>query len=269
MTGVLLPVPASWPSVVLAVGLAAAAAALLVAPRVGVPERGRRRPRRGLAVAVAVPGTLLGWSWLGPRELVLVGLAVAVSVVVARSFARGRSRADAERRRGEVLEACEAMAADLAAGQPPVRVLGRAGEEWPDLAPVAAAARVDADVPDALRAAGRLPGAGELRSVAAAWQVAHETGSGLAPAIGRAAAAARSRRRTTRLVAAELAGARATARTLAVLPCLVTLLAYGVGTDPLAFLLGTTPGTVCLALGLALTWLGLTWLERIGDRVLR
>lgn len=269
--------PASWPAVALAVVLAAAAAALLVAPRVavtGVAGRAGGVPARApvprsLVALVVVPLAAVAWSWLGPRELVLVALAVAVVLALVRSLARGRERARAERRRGEVLEACEAMAADLGAGQPPVRALGRAGEEWPELAPVAVAARVDADVPGALRQVAALPGAEQLRGVAAAWQVAHETGSGLAPAIARAAATARSRRRTTRLVAAELSGARATARTLAVLPGLVTALAYGVGTDPLAFLLGTTPGTVCLALGLGLSWLGLTWLERIGDRVLR
>lgn len=263
--------PSSWPAVVLAVVLAAAAAALLVAPRVGAGGGTvlRRSVPRPVVALLVVPSAALAWSWLGPRELVLAGLVVAVVLALVRSLARGRDRARAERRRGEVLEACEAMAADLGAGQPPVRALGRAGEEWPELAPVAAAARVDADVPGALRQVADLPGAEQLRGVAAAWQVAHETGSGLAPAIARAAARARSRRRTTRLVAAELSGARATARTLAVLPGLVTALAYGVGTDPLAFLLGTTPGTVCLALGLGLSWLGLTWLERIGDRVLR
>lgn len=270
MTGWPTPDPASWPTAGLAVALAATAAGLALPSRAGVP---RPRPSPGaVRVRLLVPAGVViaaaAWSWLGPRQLVLVALGLAVVAGLARSVARGRDRAAAEHRRGEVLDVCEAMAADLAAGQPPVRALERAAGEWPELAPVAVAARVDADVPDALRAVGGLPGARELRGVAAAWQVAHETGSGLAPAIAQAASAARARRRTTRLVAAELAGARATARTLAVLPALVALLAVGVGTDPVGFLTGTTAGTVCLALGLGLSWLGLWWLERIGDRVL-
>lgn len=265
------PAATSWPGVAAAVALTVAAVALAHPAR--VPVGGRRPVPGGVAVRLLVPTVALlgaaGWVWLGPRRLLLVGLGLAVAAAVADSVRRGRRRAVAEHRRGEVLGVCEAMAADLAAGQPPVLALDRAAEEWPELAPVAVAARVDADVPDALRAVARLPGAGELRSVAAAWQVAHDTGSGLAPAIALAATAARSRRRTTRLVAAELAGARATARTLAVLPVLVSLLAIGVGTDPVGFLLGTTAGAVCLTTGLALSWSGLAWLERIGDRVLR
>jgi tight adherence protein B len=56
---------------------------------------------------------------------------------------------------------------------------------------------------------------------------------------------------------------------LAVLPVGVLLLGAGVGGDPIGFLTGTTPGLVCLALGLALSFSGLLWLERIADRVLR
>lgn len=276
MSGWPTPDAATWsvplgPAGLLAAVLAAAAAALAFRSR-AVVDAPRADPGP-VAARLVVPAVALlaaaAWSWLGPRQLVLAGLGLAVAGAVARSLRSSRQRAEADRRRGEVLDACEAMAADLAAGQPPVRALERASEEWADLAPVAVAARVDADVPDALRAVGRLPGAGELRGVAAAWQVAHETGSGLGPAIAQAASAARARRRTTRLVAAELAGARATARTLAALPALVALMAIGIGTDPIGFLAGTTPGLVCLSAGLALTWLGLTWLERIGDRVLR
>ncbi|ROR89340.1 type II secretion system F family protein [Nocardioides aurantiacus] len=276
MSGWPAPAAATWsvavgPAGLLAVGLAAVAAALAFRPRV-VLDAPREAPGPVASrLVVAAVGLLAAaaWSWLGPRQLVLVGLGLAVAGATVRSVRRGRRRADADRRRGEVLEVCEAMAADLAAGQPPVRALERAADEWPELAPVAVAARVDADVPGALRAVGLLAGAGELRGVAAAWQVAHETGSGLAPAIAQAASAARGRRRTSRLVAAELAGARATARTLAALPALVALMAIGIGTDPVGFLTGTTGGLVCLTLGLGLSWLGLAWLERIGDRVLR
>jgi tight adherence protein B len=69
-------------------------------------------------------------------------------------------------------------------------------------------------------------------------------------------------------VAAELAAAHATARMLAVLPIGVLLLGSGIGGDPVGFLLGSTAGLVCLALGLGLSFAGLTWLERIADGVL-
>ena len=96
-----------------------------------------------------------------------------------------------------------------------------------------------------------------------------DTGSGLAGAIRQAADAIRADRRTARLVAAELASAHATARMLAVLPLGVLLLGTGIGGDPVGFLTGSTAGLVCLAVGLALSYAGLLWLERIADRVLR
>ena len=126
-----------------------------------------------------------------------------------------------------------------------------------------------ADVPAALRLLARRPGAGQLRNLAASWQVAHETGSGLAAAVHRAAQAIRAERRTARLVSAELASARATARMLAVLPVGVLLLGAGVGGDPVGLLLTTPLGLGCLAVGLGLSVAGLAWLERIADRVLR
>ena len=138
-----------------------------------------------------------------------------VVVGVGRLVERRRAARAADRRCDQVLGVCDAVASDLAAGQPPLLSLDRAAAEWPDFAPVAVAGRMGADVPD--RAAGRSrtrPGAGELRTLAATWQVAHDTGSGLADAIGQAAAAIRADRRTARLVAAELAAAHATARML-------------------------------------------------------
>ena len=104
--------------------------------------------------------------------------------------------------------------------------------------------------------------------MAATWQVAHDTGAGLASRCARPADAIRAERRTSRLVATELAAAHATARMLAVLPLGVLLLGMGVGGDPMGFLLRSTPGLVVLAAGLALTFCGLSWLERIAERVL-
>lgn len=252
--------------------LAAVAGVLLVPPRArppsAVPEGGRPVPRPALAAA-ALLVTAAVWSWLQVRQFVLAALLALVVLGILRLAQRRRAAQAAERRSERVLDACDAIASDLAAGQPPLTSLDRAAQEWSELAPVAVAGRMGADVPAALREVARRPGAGQLRTVAATWQVAHETGAGLAATLYQAAAAIRADRRTARLVGSELAAAHATARMLAVLPVGVLMLGAGIGGDPVGFLVDTTPGLVCLALGLALSFAGLLWLERIADRVLR
>lgn len=179
-------------------------------------------------------------------------------------WARRRRAAAAQ---AAVLEVCELLAADLAAGRPPVTALASASERWPPLAVAVEAARLGADVPDALR---RLaldhPGASDLRWVAGAWQVAQDSGHGLAAALERTGRGLRARRRTRRLVDSELASARATARLVACLPLAVLLMGSGAGSDPWAFLLTTTVGLACLVLGLGLLGLGLWWIERLAER---
>jgi tight adherence protein B len=160
------------------------------------------------------------------------------------------------------------MAADLAAGQPALAALRRAAAGWPELGPAATAGELDADVPEALRGLAALPGAGQLRSVAAAWQVAHRSGGGLAGALARTAETLRDDRRTLRMVSTELAAARATARMMAALPVLVLLLGVGLGGDPVGFLLHSPAGLGCLVGGLLLTYAGTAWLDRIADSVL-
>ena len=255
-----------------AVVLACVSVVLLVPAPVPVPER-RARVRSGLPRALVLLAVLTSalvlWSWLSMHRFVLVTLVGCVVVGVGRLVMRRRSARAADRRSDQVLVVCDAVASDLAAGQPPLLSLDRAAAEWPDFAPVAVAGRMGADVPTALRDLATRPGAWQLRTLAATWEVAHGTGSGLADAIGQAAASIRADRRTARLVAAELAAAYATARMLAVLPLGVLLLGSGIGGDPVGFLTGSTAGLVCLALGIGLSFGGLLWLERIAGRVLR
>jgi len=258
----------------LAALLAGVSAGLLVPSAAAVPDRTAGRASLSPALAqfaviasVVLLGLLLG-SWLSTERLVLTALLAAAAVGVGRLVQRRHAARSAERRSDQVLAVCEAMASDLSAGQPPLLSLDRAAAEWPEFAPVAVAGHVGADVPAVLRRLSRRPGARQLRTLAATWQVAHDTGSGLAAAIGQAAEAIRSDRRTVRLIAAELAAAHATARMLAALPLGVLLLGSGIGGDPVGFLTGSAAGLVCLALGLGLSFAGLLWLERIADRVL-
>jgi tight adherence protein B len=253
-----------------AVALAMAAAALVLPGRLVLPgtaTTGRAVPQALVLVAVVSVGLGL-WSWLDAHQFALATLLGLVATGVGRLVRRRRAARAADRTADQVLAVCDAMASDLAAGQPPLASLRRAAEEWPAFAPVAVAGLMGADVPSLLRELACRPGARQLRTLAATWQVAHDTGSGLASAIGQAAEAIRADRRTSRLVAAELSAAHATARMLAVLPVGVLLLGTGIGGDPVGFLTRSTAGLVCLAVGLGLSFAGLLWLERIADRVL-
>lgn len=170
--------------------------------------------------------------------------------------------------RASVLEVCDLLAAELAAGLPPASALASAQERWQPLSAVVEASRLGADVPEAFRALARAhPGADDLARVAGAWQVAQESGHGLAAALERTAEGLRARRRTRRLVDSELASARATARLVACLPVAVLVMGSGAGSDPWAFLLGEPVGWGCLGLGVGLVVIGLWWIERLADRV--
>jgi tight adherence protein B len=205
------------------------------------------------ALAVIVHGTTL---CLG---LIAVGGVVGAERIVRR----GRDRHEAQRRADSVLEVCEALAAELRAGQPPQQSLRRCVEVWPSLEPVAAAAELGADVPRALRRLAEVPGASGLAELASAWQVSERSGATMAMALGRVADSARRSRAAQHLVLSELASAQATARLLAALPAVVLVMGSGLGSDPWAFLLTTPIGLTCLGGGLVLTYAGLTWMDRI------
>ncbi|HLN76310.1 MAG TPA: type II secretion system F family protein [Nocardioidaceae bacterium] len=204
-------------------------------------------------MAVMVHGTTL-----------LLGLiAVGGFVGAERIVRRGRDRRAAHQRADSVLEVCEALAAELRAGQPPLQALRRCVEVWPALEPVAVAAELGADVPRALRRLAALPGASGLAELASAWQVSERSGATMAVALGSVADSARRNRAAQHLVLSELASAQATARLLAALPAMVLVMGSGLGSDPWAFLLTTPIGLTCLGSGLLLTYGGLTWIDKI------
>jgi tight adherence protein B len=244
--------------------LAAAVAAALWLARPAPASAARGRPALttgGLVVAAAVPLALVV-----PPVLPVVGVVVALG---GRELWRARSRRrGAERTAAGVLEACELVAVEVAAGQPPGAALRHACGAWPPLRDAAEAAELGGDVPATLRRLAQQPGAGQLRLVAAGWQVAHRSGGGLADALGRVATSLRADRSTRRVVGGELASARATARLVAALPGFAMLVSASSGGGAWAFVVGNPLGWACLLLGLVLGLAGLWWIERIAAGVL-
>ncbi|TIC78580.1 type II secretion system F family protein [Nocardioides sp. GY 10127] len=251
---------------------AAGAASLLVSasPRLarlgpsGARPVAGRRPAPWLVGVVSAVGFAV---LLGQGRALGTLVAVSPAVLGAAHLVRAGRRERAAVRTGEaVAELCEHLAGDLVAGRPPGVALEDAARAWPPAGAVAEAHRVGADVPTAWRALAARPGAGDLRLVAAAWELAQRTGHGLADALSRCVDEQTRARATRRTVRAELASARATARLVAGLPVPALLMGASGGSDPVGFLLTTTPGTWCLGLGLLLGTCGLAWVERLAAR---
>lgn len=189
-------------------------------------------PRPELAV-LGVAAAVLATGRANPLLVVDAVVAAAVAGVVAHLVARAHRRAAAAARRAQVLAACDALVAELRSGQSTLRALERVAEEWTELAPVASASRMGADVPDALRTLARLPGAAALKQLAAAWQVSFRSGAGLAGVLERMSGAMREQEDIARETTAAVAPARATAHLLAVLPLVGLGLGTALGGDPL------------------------------------
>lgn len=215
--------------------------------------------------ATAAAAALLVFSTPQAAALAVVALGVVVACRVL--LGRRRSARAAREVAGRVLETCELLAAEVASGQPPGRCLRRAAEGWPALGPVAEAGELGGDVPAALRRLSGIPGAADLRLLAAAWAVSSRSGEGLAESVRRCADGLRAATRARRIVEGELASARATARLVAALPALALLMGSGAGGSPLPFLLGDPMGLACLAGGLLFGFAGLWWIEVIAADV--
>lgn len=246
--------------------VAASVAAALVTPPAPV-RPGASRSVSWRAVAVVASGVAVALALSRPRAGVLGLLALGAVAAALHLVRRRRARHAAREVAARVLETCELLAAELAAGQPPGRSLGRAALSWPPLAPAAEAHDLGGDVPRALRRLADLPGAADLRLVAAAWAVSSRSGQGLADSVRRCAEGLRAAHRTQRIVEGELSSARATARLVAALPALALLMGSGAGGDPLSFLLGHPVGLACLGGGLLFGFAGLWWIEVIAGDV--
>ena len=173
----------------------------------------------------------------------------------------------AARRRAAVIELCSALGAELRAGAAARDALIAASRDARDVDHLAAvAAAPHGDVAQALRATAQRHGGAGLRRLAACWQVSERSGSGLAPSVSRLAATLRDEEQVRREVAAQLAGPRATAVLLALLPVFGLAMGNALGANPLAVLAGTPLGRGCLVLGLLLEVAGLLWTARITRR---
>lgn len=171
-------------------------------------------------------------------------------------------RRNAAKRRAAVIELCDGIAVELAAGRPAATALAEAAKvlpTMPGLAAVIDAAQNADDVPAALIRASTTEGCEGLRLLAGCWRIGMDRGSMLAAVIEGLAEALRDEQSHREEIALQLAGPRATARLLSGLPILGLGMAAALGAKPLTFLFTTLPGVLCLSLGITLDAVGLWW----------
>lgn len=224
---------------------------------IGAVGLARSSRRRLVAITAAAIGILI--ATVDPSTLVIALALASVTAVITTQRSTARRGRVATARRTAVIEACDVLAAELAAGRPPSEALEGATTVCDDLQIACAAAKLGGDVPAALDLAAESPGNEGLRALAAAWRVSDESGAAFATITERLAESLRADESIRRQITSTLAGPRATARLLAVLPLFGTFIGYAIGANPLTFLLHTPPGWLCLALGLLLTVAGLHW----------
>ncbi len=200
--------------------------------------------------------------------------ALAVTTMLwlrARREARGRNESAAELASGLRL-----LVAELRAGaHPALAATGAATDAEPGTARllngIAAAARLGGDVAPVLheyavrRSELRTP----LARLARAWALAERHGAALADLLDAVRRDLDQRVRFARDVEAKMAGPRATAGVLAVLPMLGLLLGESVGAAPVRVLTGGAFGQVLLASGAVLVCAGVLWIVRLTGMAVR
>ncbi|TFV54011.1 hypothetical protein E4P42_26795, partial [Mycobacterium sp. PS03-16] len=170
--------------------------------------------------------------------------------------------------------ALEVLVAELRVGAHPVPAFEVAAREADgavatSLRAVAARARLGADVTAGLRdVAARSAVPSHWNRIAVCWELAQTHGLAIATLMQAAQRDIGERQRYSSRVDAGMAGARATAGVLAVLPVLGIGLGQLIGADPLRFLTGGGAGGAVLVIGVCLSCAGLLWSDRITAGVL-
>ncbi len=234
--------------------------------------------RRSWRPTTARPELLAAAVGLAVAPVTGLGGAAAAAAVTALSTHRWRSTRAARRQaaeRAELVDAIGLLVAELRVGAHPAAAAeaAAAGDRAVHrvLRSVAAGARLGAEVPLLLhRHAGTEPAIADgLQRLASAWELADRHGVALAELVEAVRVDLEARMRIGNELRAQLAGPRATAVILGVLPLLGVLLGEGVGAGPVRVLLDTGVGQALLILGTALACAGTVWSDRIMTAAVR
>ncbi|TCO64279.1 type II secretion system F family protein [Actinocrispum wychmicini] len=221
----------------------------------------RRRPLelpKPNTVVVGVASAVVGGLALG------IGGAVAGGLVGSVTLRRWRSRRavqDRVRALSDLAETLRSLVGELRAGAHPVVAAESVAVDAPPvgaqaLRAIAAAARLGGDVESAVQEP-------LLVDTVHAWALAQRHGLPLADLLAAVVRDLDQRARFARQVQARMAGPRASATILAVLPAVGVGLGEVMGARPLHILSSTTAGQIMLVLGVGLVCAGVAWSARL------
>lgn len=258
----------------MSVAALALAVAVLVIPanvRGRLPGVAARRPPRGrrqvvISTVLTAAGVVL-ISQLAPPPVVLAAAMITATALLRRHRRHVRRRRAAEA--AELESALDVLVGELRVGAHPVAAFDTAAGESDgavasSLRAVAARARLGADVAAGLQSVARTSRSpGHWLRIAVCWQLADTHGLAIATLMSTAQRDITERQRFASRVDAGMAGARATAAVLAVLPVLGLGLGQLIGADPITFLFSGAVGGWLLVVGIGLSCTGLLWSDRI------
>lgn len=242
----------SWPSSAASARLAALAG----------PARSRSlpdawlRPLRYLAFGIAPIALVLAFAGWGAAVA-----AVLLSASCRREW-RSRKVASAKTLAAEgVAEALRVVVAELRAGAHPVAAAESAAvDAAPEAAEamrlIAASARLDGDL-------GEGTGSGVLGRLASAWSLVRRHGLPMAEVLDAVRRDVVAGVRFARQTHARMAGPRASAAVLALLPIVGAGLGEAMGARPLHVLFSTSAGQVLLVVGAGLICAGMAWSSKL------
>ncbi len=213
---------------------------------------------------------LLAGATAGTVAMALSGVTAGIVAAVYGTAVlwllhRRATRRRAAQRRRAALDGVALLAGDLRAGVSATEALMAA---WPLLTGKPPGPVVGwLSTPSPLTVAARsdtCPDRGPvLRRLHTAWEYAEITGAPLAEVLDRLETELRAAWRVCRTAAGHAANARMTAALLALLPIMGVLLGQLLGVAPLAVLLHTPLGTLCVLGAMALQGIGIAWSNRL------
>lgn len=239
----------------------------LAGPRADVRAGSLRMPIVVLATALSVAGLMVA----PPTVMIAVGVVAGTAGLRHRRRVRRRDRTSEA---AALQAAMDVLVGELRVGAHPVAAFGNAAAEVDGVVAtamraVAARARLGADVAAGLRSVGArsaLPTHWER--IAVCWQLAETHGLAIGTLMRTVQHDIVARERFSSKVNSGMAGARATATLLAVLPAAGIGLGQLIGAEPVRFLVAGGVGGWLLVIGVILVCGGLLWSDRITRAVL-